>query len=111
MNMSKIFGVRLKEIRNDLKITQEELAFKCDMQPSHIGQLERGIKNPTLDTLYKISVGIEVSISELVNFDNKLVLPNNMDELTNKIMARIQKLKPNEKNQILSIVKTFTDKR
>jgi transcriptional regulator with XRE-family HTH domain len=111
MNMSKIFGNRLREIRTELKITQEELAFKCDMQPSHIGQLERGIKSPTLDTLNKIALGIEVNISELVDFDSKLTIPNIFDEKTNKIVARIQKLKPNEKNQVLSIIKTFTDKK
>lgn len=107
MDINKIFGNRLKEIRDELSITQEELALKCDMQPSHIGQLERGMKSPTLETLYKIASGINVQISELIHFKDKLVIPNSYDETTNKIVARVQKMKPDEKEQILTIIKTF----
>lgn len=107
MDINNVFGKRLKYIRTELLITQEEFALKCDMQPSHIGQLERGIKSPTLETLYKIASGINISISELVNFDDKLAVPNNFDGITNKIIARIQKMSNSEKDQILTIVKTF----
>ena len=107
MNINKIFGSRLRQIRAELSITQEELAFKCDMQPSHIGQLERGIKSPTLETLHKISEGIDVSISDLVAFQDKLIIPDNFDEKINKIVARLQKMNDSEKSQILTIIKTF----
>lgn len=107
MDINQTFGNRLKQIRSALRITQEELALKCDMQPSHIGQLERGIKSPTLETLYKIASGINIPLSELVAFEDKLVMPNNFDETTNKIIARVQRMKPMEKNQVLTIIKTF----
>ena len=107
MDIPKIFGKRLKEIRSELGITQEELAFLCSMQSSHIGQLERGIKSPTLDTLYKIANGLKIAVADLVAFDKKLGLPHNYDEKTNKIIAHLQRLNPSEKSQVLRIVKTF----
>ena len=107
MDVNKIFGNRLKQVRAELSITQEELALKCDMQPSHIGQLERGIKSPTLETLYKIASGINLDVSELVDFQGKLAIPNTFDEKTNKIVARLQKMNDSEKGQVLTIVKTF----
>jgi transcriptional regulator with XRE-family HTH domain len=107
MDINKIFGNRLRQIRAELEITQEELALKCDMQPSHIGQLERGIKSPTLETLYKIASGINIDVSDLVNFRETLEVPNNYDEQTNKIIAQVQKMSVTEKKRILTIVKTF----
>ena len=51
MTKSNDFGKKLKSIRTSRHLSQEELAFQCNMQASHIGQIERGQKNPTLDTL------------------------------------------------------------
>ena len=107
MNVNTVFGKRLKQIRDDLGLTQEEFAFKCDMQPSHIGQLERGAKSPTLQTLMKIAAGIQVSVSLLLDFQEELVIPDCFDETTNKIIARLNKLEQNEKKQILAIVKAM----
>ena len=107
MDVNKIFGCRLKQIRTRFAITQEELALKCNMQPSHIGQLERGIKSPTLETLDKIATGIGISISDLVDFESEIEIPNNFDEQTNKILARVQKMSRTKKTQILTIVKSF----
>lgn len=107
MDINKVFGNKLKEIRAEMSITQEELALKCDMQPSHIGQLERGIKSPTLETLYRIAYGLNMSIAELVDFQGKLDIPNTFDDKTNKIVARLQRMSDAERNQVLTIVKTF----
>lgn len=110
MNLSKEFGIRLKKYRLMLSLSQEELAYRCGMQPSHIGQLERGVKSPTLNTLNKISKGLNIALSELVNLDSQLHMPNDYDEPTNKILAAMQGLALDQKEQILQIVKTFPHK-
>lgn len=55
MDMRKLLGMRIKEIRQRMKITQEEMAYRCGTHASHIGQLERGERNPTLETLEGIA--------------------------------------------------------
>jgi len=107
MGLDNVFANRLKQIRSEQSITQEEFAFKCDMQPAHIGQLERGVRNPTLETLYKIASGLGISVSELVDFQGKLIMPNTFDETTNKIIARVQRMSDDDKKQVLTIVKSF----
>lgn len=106
LNLSDIFGNKLKYIRRSLKITQEELALKCGMEASHIGQLERGEKNPTLNTLYRISNGLNISIPELIDFENELIFEE-QDEVTNKLLSYLKEMDSNEKNQILDIIKVL----
>jgi len=41
----------LAEVRREAELSQEELAFECDLHPTYISQLERGLKSPTVRTL------------------------------------------------------------
>ena len=55
--MSKIticVGDRLRRRRIDLEYTQEHLAELADVHPTYIGQVERGEKNITIESLEKI---------------------------------------------------------
>ena len=78
------------------------------MQASHIGQLERGQKNPTLDTLVKIANGFEMTLPELLDFDEK-PQSKNQNATVNKINAYLSVLSEKQQKQILAIVKTFLD--
>ena len=62
------FGKRVIELRKIKGITQEELAYRCDIQRSYIGVIERGEKSVTLNTIEKIAAGLEVSVIELMSF-------------------------------------------
>lgn len=108
MESSITFGARLKKLRQEKKLSQEELAFQCNMQASHIGQLERGQKNPTLDTLIKIANGFEITLPELLDFDEK---PQNKNQnpTVNKINAYLSALTEKQQKQVLAIIKTFLD--
>ena len=39
----------------EVELTQESLAFECDLHPTYISQIERGIKSPTMGTFFRIS--------------------------------------------------------
>lgn len=102
------FGRRLKSIRQNRKLSQEEFAFQCNMQASHIGQLERGQKSPTLETLKKISDGLNMPLTELLSFDKTDKLENR-NVTVDKINAYLNKLTPKQQEQVLAIIKTFLD--
>lgn len=61
----KKLGQRIKELRKELNMTQEDLAFKVDVDRSYMGFIERGEKNPTLSRLVEIAKTLKVSLSEL----------------------------------------------
>lgn len=60
-------GQKIKQLRSELGLTQEELAFKVGIDRSYMGFLERGERNPTLSTLVKIAKVLKVSSGELIN--------------------------------------------
>lgn len=65
------FGKRIRSIRVSKGISQEKLAERCGLHPTYIGQIERGEKSPTLDTVDKLSAGLEISVGELFyNMEN-----------------------------------------
>ena len=70
MDLTTEVGSRIRYHRKEHKLSQEELAERSGLHPSYIGQLERGIKKPTIDSLYKITKGMDLSISEIIDKGN-----------------------------------------
>ena len=64
------FGERVREIRKEKGLSQEELSFKADLHRTYIGMIERAEKNITLVNIEKIANALEVSINDLFNTDN-----------------------------------------
>jgi len=48
MDVLKKFGERLKELRKERGISQEQLAFKADLHRTYISSIERGEQNISL---------------------------------------------------------------
>ncbi len=46
-------------------MSQEELAYKAGLRPAHLGQIERAVKKPTVDTIGKLAEALNVEASEL----------------------------------------------
>ncbi len=64
------FGERVREIRKDKGLSQEELAHKADLHRTYIGMIERAEKNITLLNIEKIANALEVSIDKLLEINN-----------------------------------------
>lgn len=62
------FGTKLQKARKSRGITQEELAAKLAMHKNYIGLIERGERNPTVRTLYKLVKALKTNSSELLPF-------------------------------------------
>lgn len=61
-------GKRIKELRNKLGISQEELAYRADVHRTYIASLEVGKRNISIGTLEKIVVALNVSFSQFFDF-------------------------------------------
>ncbi|PIS14557.1 XRE family transcriptional regulator [Candidatus Shapirobacteria bacterium CG09_land_8_20_14_0_10_39_12] len=64
----KKFGKQLQKVRKSKGISQEELAARLSMHRTYIGMVERGERNPTIRTLYKVAKALKVESSELLLF-------------------------------------------
>ena len=61
-------GMRIKELRHKLGISQEELAARADVHRTYIASLEMGKRNISIIALEKIVKALNVSLSEFFNF-------------------------------------------
>ncbi|MBR6513641.1 MAG: helix-turn-helix transcriptional regulator [Clostridia bacterium] len=59
-------GQRIRQARKDKNITQEKLGEICGLSTAHIGHIERGSRIPSLDTLFRISTELDVSVDWLL---------------------------------------------
>ena len=62
----KIFGQVLRELREDKKLSQEKLAEFCDLDRTYISLLERGLRQPTLTTIFSLSKALDIQPSKMV---------------------------------------------
>ena len=68
MNDRELLGKQIKSLRRSKGHTQERLAEIIDINPNYLAVIERGEANPTLSLLERLSVGLEVPLSELFQY-------------------------------------------
>ena len=62
------FGEKIREIRIQKGLSQEQLAHIADVHRTYIGTIERAEKNITLPNIEKIAQALGITIPELLNF-------------------------------------------
>ena len=65
------FGRRIRELRTERGLSQEELAFQTGFHRTYIGMVERGERNLSLSNVSIFARTFEVSVSELLKLDGK----------------------------------------
>ena len=68
----KNFGKRVREIRREKKLSQEQLAHKANLHRTYIGMIERAEKNITLINIEKIANALQVSVNDLFIYEDSL---------------------------------------
>ena len=61
----EIFGKKIRTVRLEQKLSQEELAYKAGLHRTYIGMIERGEKNISLLNIEKVAKALDVKIQEL----------------------------------------------
>jgi len=64
-------GNRIRSLRIEKGLSQEDLANEAEVPLSQIGRIERGENNPTISTLYVISEALGIELKKLVDFKIK----------------------------------------
>jgi len=61
-----MLGARIRELRNALGLSQEELAERAGLHRTYLGAVERGERNVSLDNILAISRALGVTASDLL---------------------------------------------
>lgn len=68
MDIKEKLGIRVRELRKQNWLSQEDLSGKCWLHRTYISDIERGVKNVSLENIEKISLSLGISISDLFSF-------------------------------------------
>lgn len=101
----KAIGLKIKERRQKLGITQEHVAELLDVNPSHISNIECGRANPSLTALVKIANILECSVDYFIGGEYTYKTDRNQEKtLDDKIMESIKYCDIDKKTRILKMI-------
>ncbi|MDP2277679.1 MAG: helix-turn-helix transcriptional regulator [Nitrospirota bacterium] len=66
----KLLGERIKELRKSRKLSQDRLSEQVGIDPKHLSRIEVGNSYPSLNTLEKIAIALNVGIKEFFEFEH-----------------------------------------
>lgn len=66
-NIAVVVGIRIRELRQEKRWTQEQLAEYADLHVTYIVALEKGRKNASIEVLYRIANAFEISLADFFN--------------------------------------------
>jgi transcriptional regulator with XRE-family HTH domain len=100
--IAKTIGQRIRSYRLQLGLSQEKIAELSGCHPTYIGQVERGEKNATLESIEKIAAAIQVPLSKL--FDKMGNSPDESADIPAKCYELLLAKSKSEQEQIYRII-------
>jgi len=70
-NEKVLLGRRIRSLRNIKEWTQEKLGVEAGISYKFIGEIERGLQNPSFETLVKIAAALGVALPDLFRFEQE----------------------------------------
>ena len=96
-------GNRIKEARKNQKLTQEQLAERLDVSVEFVGQIERGLKLPSMQVFVKLIEALNVSADYLLR--DSVSTGQLFGE--NALGRKIENLKPKQRIALEALIDTY----
>lgn len=97
-----IVGERLRHRRKELGYSQEAVSEMAEMHPTYVGQLERGEKNATIESVEKICIALHYPMEVLFE---KIVCCDETESIANQCYSLILSRPAAEQEQIYGLLK------
>lgn len=68
-NLREILSTNIKKYRTAQNMSQEDLAFKCELHRTYISDVERNVRNISIDNIEKIALALNISPADLLKED------------------------------------------
>jgi transcriptional regulator with XRE-family HTH domain len=99
-NEKVLLGRRIRALRNAKGWTQEKLGGESGISYKFIGEIERGLQNPSFETLVKIAAALRVALPALVSFEQETLDKKSIESR----ISQIVKILPDEEMSRLHMV-------
>ena len=103
MNNKQLLGKRIKELRKAANFTQEKLAELIDIETGSLSGIESGRHFPSLPTLEKIALNLDVELKALFEFKHLV----SVEEMKIAIVRNIDKIDKEQISFIYKFVENF----
>lgn len=101
----KEIGANIRNRRKSLGITQEFIANRLDVNPSHISNIECGRANPSLTALVKIANILQCSVDCFISGEYTYKIDKDKEKtLDDMIMDKLKYCDVNKKNKVLKMI-------
>lgn len=104
---AKLLGNRIRSLRTAMGVSQEELSFKAGISAAHLGQIERAVKKPTIETIGKIAYALDVPIVNLFESESDPAAASENSAIINKIIAQLSSMSESQQRDVLRLIKVF----
>lgn len=101
--ISNTLGKRIRHLRKQAGMSQEQLALTAEMAPSFVGEIERGAKKPSIESIEKLSNALEISVSELFNY-NVETCETNISCFEDKLLVKLEQCSPSQRDTLYHII-------
>ena len=64
MEVNKLFALKVRELRLQNKMSQENLAHCAGLDRTYLQSIEKGDRNVSLETIYKLAVALKIEIKD-----------------------------------------------
>ena len=107
-NISSQVGNRIRQIRRLKDMSQETLALNSGLNTSFLSDIERGKKKPSVESLEKLLMGLDITFQEFFSFEKTA---ENLDGETalDKLTQKLHRCSDMEIEKIYKIVKHVLD--
>jgi transcriptional regulator with XRE-family HTH domain len=105
LNPMKAFGAAIRTMRKERHLTQENLAELCERHPVYISEIERGIKNPSLDSILRLCQALKITPGSLMDLAFQPI--GDMDVMKKQICRMIDGQDAKKIKMFLEIARVF----
>ncbi len=98
-------GDRIRTLRNEQKLSQENLAEKSELHPTYIGRIERAEVNVTITALNRIASALGMKITELLSFPITGEIVSKEETSIFNIIGLIEKVNPQSIDLVSRVLK------
>jgi transcriptional regulator with XRE-family HTH domain len=93
-------GRRVRSAREELGLTQDQLAERAGLHVSYVGQIERGLREPSLRSLAAVATALNLQLADLLAAD-----PPKEGRLLRELERVVDELKPPQQRELLEVVR------
>jgi len=104
MNTKQLLGIRIKELRKSRNFSQQKLAEIVGIGPKHLSRIEVGKSFPSLETLEKLAIALDLELKDFFEFSHLL---NTKKELKHSVIKLLEEAEDEKLRLIIKIIKAI----